>query len=297
MPAHRLRLGGEGCAWRRRGRRPPTRLLCFGRALAARRGMKTTPTTTLLVGLSIALFATTGCVSKGKYDQAVAQTETTRAELTRKNALLEQEAQALAARQAEVDRLNAEIQSASGQSAVSKSRLAEMQKRLDELQAAQRAAEARAALYRDLTSRLKKQIDAGDLSIAIRDGRMVLQLPNDVLFDSGRTELKPAGKAALQAIAEVIGPMRGRHFQVSGHTDNVPIHTGRFPSNWELSTGRAVEVVHFLVGRGVPEDALSAAGYSEIDPVASNDSKAGRQLNRRTEIALQPNIDEMVKVP
>ena len=119
----------------------------------------------------------------------------------------------------------------------------------------------------------------------------------DVLFDTGRTELKPAGKAALKAIAEVIRIMPERQFQVAGHTDNVPIRTERFPSNWELSTGRALRVVHFLIGEGAEPSSLSAAGYSEIDPVASNDTPEGRRRNRRTEITLQPNIDELVKVP
>ena len=77
----------------------------------------------------------------------------------------------------------------------------------------------------------------------------------------------------------------GRHFQVAGDTDNVPIATSLFPSNWELSTRRAVEVVHFLVGQGMrPQSLLSAAGYGEFDPVGGNDSSDGRAKNRRIEI-------------
>jgi chemotaxis protein MotB len=159
------------------------------------------------------------------------------------------------------------------------------------------AAESRAALYKDLSCRLKQQIDDGDLSIIIRDGRMVLQLPNDVLFDTGQTEVKPAGKKALEAIASVMRMMPHRQFQVAGHTDSVPIHNAQFASNWELSSGRALRVVHFLIEKGVDAPSLSAAGYGDVDPVAKNDSADGNRKNRRTEITLQPNIDELVTIP
>jgi chemotaxis protein MotB len=95
----------------------------------------------------------------------------------------------------------------------------------------------------------------------------------------------------------VLANMKSRHFQVAGHTDNVPIPNDRFPSNWELSSGRALRVVHYLIDKGMRADMLSAAGYGEMDPVAGNTDAESRRLNRRTEIALQPNIDELVKVP
>ena len=88
-----------------------------------------------------------------------------------------------------------------------------------------------------------------------------------------------------------------RKFQVAGDTDNVPIHNERFASNWELSTARAVEVVRFLIAQGVRPELLSAAGYGEFDPVAPNEDAGGRAKNRRIEITLQPNIDELVYVP
>ena len=175
--------------------------------------------------------------------------------------------------------------------------LAAARARLDELRKAQAAAEERAALFHDLATRLKRMVDAGDLSIVVRDGRMVLRLPNEVLFDTGRTEIKPAGRTALLAVADVVKTIPNRAFQVAGHTDNVPISTARFPSNWELSSGRALAVLRLLIERGVDPARLSAAGYGEMDPVASNDSAQGRQQNRRTEITLQTNVDELVPVP
>ena len=101
----------------------------------------------------------------------------------------------------------------------------------------------------------------------------------------------------LKAVAGVIESMPQRQFQVAGHTDNIPIHNDRFGSNCELSAGRALRVVHFLVSDGAGAKSLSAAGYSETDPIAANKTPEGRKQNRRTEITLQPNIDELVNVP
>ncbi len=118
-----------------------------------------------------------------------------------------------------------------------------------------------------------------------------------MLFDSGQTAIKPAGRDALLQVAKVLATVPGRTFQVAGHTDNVPIQNARFPSNWELSTARAVEVVKLLVAQGVAPGELSAAGYGEFDPVAGNDAPDGRAKNRRIEITLQPNLDELVAAP
>ncbi|MBX3228385.1 MAG: OmpA family protein [Labilithrix sp.] len=177
------------------------------------------------------------------------------------------------------------------------SALNEAKARLEELRKAQAAADARAALFHDLALKLQKMIDAGQLQIVLRDGRMVIRLANDVLFDTAKTDIKPAGAGALKQIAGVLKTLNDRRFQIAGHTDNVPIKTPRFPSNWELSTARAVEVVHLLVKEGMRAEVLSAAGYGEFDAVSPNTDDASRQKNRRIEITLQPNIDELVAVP
>jgi chemotaxis protein MotB len=258
-------------------------------------------TTTISCALAFVLLATSGCVSKGKYDEAVAQTRITQAELDRKTSTLADVNAENARQRAEIANLEALIsslsRSARSDKASSEASIAELKKRLDELRREQIVAEARAALFESVSVRLKKQIDNGDLDVVIRDGRMVVRLPDDVLFDTGKTELKPNGKYALEAVADVMRSLPNRHFQVAGHTDNVPIHNDRFASNWELSSGRALRVVHFLVEKGVDAPMLSAAGYGEVDPVAKNDTPEGKRKNRRTEITLQPNIDEFVKVP
>ena len=168
---------------------------------------------------------------------------------------------------------------------------------LEELKAQKTAADARAKLFDDFIKKFQKMIDAGKLDITMRRGQIVLALATDVLFDQSKTEIKPEGKTALDEVAAALKGISGRRFQVAGHTDTYPIKTKEFPSNWELSTARAVSVVKLLVGAGVKAEALSAAGYAEFDPAQSNASDRGRSKNRRIEIVLVPNIEELVKMP
>jgi chemotaxis protein MotB len=164
---------------------------------------------------------------------------------------------------------------------------------LDELQKQKAAAEARAATYRSLTEQLRSMIDAGQLSVKIRKGRMLISLPNDVLFDSGSAVLKKAGMDAVAGVAQALSGLADRQFLVAGHTDDKPIHTARFASNWELSTARAVVVTRALVAANMKPDSLGAVGYGEFDPIVPNDTPEHRAQNRRIEIQLQPNLSEL----
>jgi chemotaxis protein MotB len=259
-----------------------------------------TPTTVARAVLSLALV--TGCgVSQSTYDKALQDAETAKAELRKVTAERDEKRTVAAERESSLRELDeackarsAALQGRSNELSMS---LEQTKARLEELKRAQAASDARAALFKELSVKLKHMVDSGELSVVVRDGRMVLQLPNDVLFDTGRTEIKPKGKDALKSVAQVIKTLKNRHFQVAGHTDSVPIKTARFPSNWELSSGRALEVVHLLVEQGVDAGMLSAAGYSDVDPVGSNDTPEGKKKNRRTEITLQPMIDELVVIP
>jgi chemotaxis protein MotB len=273
-----------------------------------------------------------GCVSKAKFDAAVEDASSAHAKVASQEAQIAKLQQDLADAQSQMQErdqklsdlsttshnLQAQLDEATAINAKLRGELERLGKnvdamlqekgtlskaledtkvRLEELRRAQAAAEARAQLFQQFVQKLKKMIDAGQLKVATRAGRLVIQLPNDVLFDSGQTAIKPAGKEALSQLARVLVTVRGRAFQVAGHTDNVPIQTARFPSNWELSTARAVEVVKLLVASGVETRQLSAAGYGEFDPIAGNETPDGRGKNRRIEITLQPNLDELVTAP
>jgi chemotaxis protein MotB len=131
------------------------------------------------------------------------------------------------------------------------------------------------------------------LTVKIREGRMLIALPNDVLFQSGKATLKKEGKDALAQLSQVLKTFTDRKFQIAGHTDDDPIKTPRFPSNWELSTARAVDVTRYLIEQGMDPKQVSAVGYGEFDPVVPNDSNEHKAQNRRIEIALQPNISDL----
>jgi chemotaxis protein MotB len=175
--------------------------------------------------------------------------------------------------------------------------LADTRRQLEELRKQQAAAEARVAQFQELIKRFQKLADAGKLKVVLRNGRMVIELPTDVLFDSGKSEIRKEGRDTLSEVGKVLASMSDRQFQVAGHTDNVAISTPKFPSNWELSTARAVEVVKLFITTKVQEKNLSAAGYGEFDPVAPNDSADNKQKNRRIEVTLVPNLEEFVRVP
>ena len=155
------------------------------------------------------------------------------------------------------------------------------------------AAQERLEQFRAMLSQLKSMIDAGKLKVKITRNQMVVELPEAVLFGSGSAKLKKDGAQILAQVAPVLVSLKDRNFQVGGFTDNVPIRTKRFPSNWALSAGRAVNVTELLIEYGMPPSRISAAAYGETHPVASNDTKEGRAQNRRIEIALLPNLDEL----
>jgi chemotaxis protein MotB len=169
----------------------------------------------------------------------------------------------------------------------------EMNKLVEELKAKQRQAEARLATFKNMIGRFANMIASGKLKVKIVRGRMVVELSENILFDSGRADLKTEGQTALTEVAGVLASIADRDFQIAGHTDNVPIKSAKFPSNWHLSTARAVTVALYLAGHGVPEVRLSAAGYADTQPAAANDTPEGRQQNRRIEIVLMPNLDEL----
>jgi chemotaxis protein MotB len=168
--------------------------------------------------------------------------------------------------------------------------LEESRRALAEARERQKAADARDAIYRRIRDELAAMIDAGKLAVRIVRGRLVIDLKQDILFPSGSSKLSPIGEETLADVARALAKFPDRAFQVEGHTDNVPIKTKRFPSNWELSTARAVSVVNLFIDRGMPPAALSAAGYGAHQPRADNGSSEGRALNRRIEIVMQPDL-------
>jgi chemotaxis protein MotB len=134
--------------------------------------------------------------------------------------------------------------------------------------------------------RLKKLVAAGKLRIRSRQGLLVIEVNSDILFDTGKAEVKAAAKPVLAEIAAAIKDLSDRRFQVAGHTDD----TGADALNWRLSTDRALAVLTEMIGLGVPSKAVSAAGFGPFLPMVANDSAENRAKNRRVELLLIPDL-------
>lgn len=143
-------------------------------------------------------------------------------------------------------------------------------------------------IQHDLSLALAQQIAAKTVALEMgRDG-LVISLREAGFFDSGSATPKPAAIATLRAVAARLNGTP-YNLRVEGHTDNVPIHTAQFASNWELSSARATNIARlFLEMKAIPPDRLSAAGFAEYHPVASNDTAAGRAENRRVDLVVLP---------
>ena len=122
-----------------------------------------------------------------------------------------------------------------------------------------------------------------------------LRMPGHALFASGAADLGPGGRRLIARLAEMLRGIDGT-IRVGGHTDDRPIETARYPSNWELSAARAIAVVRYLRDRGLDEARMEAIGYGANRPIASNATAEGRARNRRVTIAVAPEItDEQIR--
>lgn len=248
----------------------------------------------------------------------------------------------MAAKQREIDKLSADLKAAKAQIADDQAKFSEAQTSIERMKEqlkaaglglekskedAARLAQALAEYkqraeqlaiiegrFRELRSKLDKLNQFG-VKVVPRNNRLVVQLPGDILFDSGKDELKQGGKEVLAQVAEVIRSdkdLNNRFFLVAGHTDNVKYpQFGPFKDNWGLSLARARQVLLFLVedakgndpkkpsGGGLNPRRWAAAGYAEFDPIAGTveqQAPGDQQKNRRVELVVQPNVEEMLNL-
>ena len=229
----------------------------------------------ILISSSAVLLS--ACVSSGKYDEAMAEMEKMRSSLGDTQG-------ELSTSQSENDRMRKSLGSTQAKLTASQAEIATLSK-------IEAETKRRNEIYAQFVNRLQSMIDGGKLTVNIDAGRIVINLPNNVLFKTGSANLNPEGQEALTQIGGVLTQFSDRRFQIEGHSDNVPIKSSRFPSNWELSTARALSVVHLLTEMGVNPENISAAGFGEFRPRADNEDEDGRKLNRRIEIVMLPNLD------
>lgn len=203
-----------------------------------------------------------------------------------------------------LDALNAQLQQTGTEKDQLNASLRELQLALEEYKKRADQLERVKARFELLQQKLQKLVNMG-LKVEIRRNRMVIRLPGDVLFASGEDKLQPKGKEVIKQVADVIrtdDQLKTRYFQIAGHTDNKPLKGGKFGDNWGLSAMRARQVLLFLVapvddkegGGGLDQLKLHAAGYGDTDPVAENETDTGRQQNRRVELVVMPDVEEML---
>jgi chemotaxis protein MotB len=236
--------------------------------------------------LTLACFS--GCVSKGKYRRLEDDNNKTKSDL--------------AAAATRVSELEDKLGIASNQRTKLETSVQDMQKALEEQRKRQAEAEKRIAEFRELTAKFKAMVDAGKLSVKVENGRMVVALSTDILFPSGSAKLSKGGRESVIEVADLLKTLPDRKFQIEGHTDNVPIKTAAFPSNWELASARAITVLRQMVSAGLSPTSISAASYADTEPAQPNDTPEGRTANRRIAIVVVPDLsglpgfDELQKI-
>jgi chemotaxis protein MotB len=217
-----------------------------------------------------------GCVTQSKYDKLQTDYDALKAE----NAGLRGEVSSASGKIGDLDKTLTETRQQKDQ----------MERALSELKQREEEAKTRINEFRDLVTRFKSLIDAETLLVKIVNGRMVVAMATDVLFPSGSATLSKEGQDAVNRVATVLATIKNRDFQIEGHTDNIPINSSRFPSNWELASARAINVVRGMVAGGVPAPRISAASFADTRPVADNGTAEGRKANRRIEIVVVPDL-------
>jgi chemotaxis protein MotB len=237
--------------------------------------------------------------SQEEWDQKVRENEGLRSELaSERQARKKCESDHAAANQ-QIDELKKQLTERGVSLDSMSASLNEQKKALDEYARRAEQLDQIRKRFEALQTKLKKLTTLG-LKVEVRNNRMLIQLPGDILFDSGKDKLKEGGEKILLQVAEVIrgdADLNKRRFQVAGHTDSKPLVGGQFKDNWGLSTMRARSVVLLLTSDGGLNPLnWSAAGYADTDPVAPNETEDGRAKNRRVELVVQPDVSEMLNL-
>jgi chemotaxis protein MotB len=194
--------------------------------------------------------------------------------------------------------------------------IAEMRRTIDQLEEHNRdlaqqveneriAREARLAqiksTYDELVGMMDAEIKRGEITISDLQGKLTVNMVEKILFDSGEAEVKSAGLEVLRRVGGIVKEVQDKEIRVEGHTDNVPISPRlqqEFSSNWELSTARAVNVLHFMQDSvGIAGERISACGYGRYRPIADNNDPKGRSQNRRIQIVLVPIENQLTQYP
>lgn len=186
------------------------------------------------------------------------------------------------AKNQKIGELSRKLGDVEGENRRLKDDIAGLQKQKEEVQQTSKT-------YGDLLEQMKGEIAKGQVTISELKGKLTVNMVDSVLFDSGKAEVKPEGLVVLQKVVDILKTVKDKAVRIEGHTDNVQIVgqlAKRYPTNWELSAARALNVTRYLQQQGLDPAILAAVGYGEYKPVAPNDTDEGRAKNRRIEIVL-----------
>ena len=234
-----------------------------------------------LAGALIAVaLAAGGCVSKGEFEKAQAEKGQEIEALQKERAALEQQTRDLQTQRKALEDQKVALER---QQADLRTQLDTLARQKAQLEAANQQTKSQ---YDGLVANLNEEVKKGQLQVRQYKDMLTVEVAEQLFFDSGRAALKEQGKDVLKRVGDALKGYEDKVIRVVGHTDNVPISTAQFPSNWELSVARATTVVRFLQSSGIQPERLVASGRGEFSPIAPNDDADGRRKNRRIEITL-----------
>jgi chemotaxis protein MotB len=196
-----------------------------------------------------------------------------------------------------VSELGSENENANNQLNQTKAQIAEQKRKLEQLQALiDQQQKATESLRKKIADALAG-FNSSELTVTRKNGKVYISMQESLLFPSGSAVVNPKGKEALSKVATVLKQSKDINIEIEGHTDSIPIHNKVFADNWQLSTARATSIAHVLIDEYTVSPArLTASGRSEYDPATSNATPEGRAKNRRTEIILEPKLDELLEM-
>ena len=176
--------------------------------------------------------------------------------------------------------------------------LAEREKKVQELEQIMANKDSAVQELRRTISNALLNFKENDITVNVKNGKVYVSLAEQLLFRSGSVDVDAKGVTALQQLAKAIKGEKDINIMIEGHTDNVPISkkSAYMNDNWDLSVMRATSITRILTNAGVPPNQITASGRGEFSPLASNDSPTNKQKNRRTEIIITPNLDELFKI-